>query len=121
MKKPQVWCAEEELRNTPLGDRPVVWNYLAHGDYCSVNLVQGRDVNMPHVHDEHDEVLYVLKGEGPFLLGDERVSVRPGDVLFVPAGTIHTPLMHFEAMLSIYSPPFDPEKPDRRLVDVQDA
>lgn len=120
MKKPQIWSAEKTLGDMPLGDRPVVWNYLAHGEYCSVNLVRGRDVNMPHVHDNHDEVLYVLEGRGPFLLGDERVNVQPGDILFVPAGTVHTPLMKFEAMLSVYSPPFDPDNPDRRPVEVEE-
>jgi hypothetical protein len=46
----------------------------------------GHDPQSPHSQDE----LYIVHtGYGEFVCGDERVSFRAGDVLFVPAGTAH--------------------------------
>lgn len=109
----------ELLSADPLGDSPIKWRFLAHSPHCSVNVVQGRALNMPHVHDEHDEVLYILEGEGSFLLGEQLLPLRPGEVFFIPAGTVHTPIIEgYQAALSVYSPEFDPQNPDRRFVEV---
>jgi quercetin dioxygenase-like cupin family protein len=38
-----------------------------------------------------EEIIYVLEGELEYYIeGRPPVTVRPGDVLFVPAGTIHS-------------------------------
>jgi quercetin dioxygenase-like cupin family protein len=38
-----------------------------------------------------EEIIYVLEGELEYYIeGRSPVTVRPGDVLFVPAGTIHS-------------------------------
>ncbi|MDE2881667.1 MAG: cupin domain-containing protein [Acidobacteriota bacterium] len=47
---------------------------------------EGTDPQQPH---EQDECYVVLDGEGRFRMGDETVSFRPGDFLFVPAGVAH--------------------------------
>lgn len=44
----------------------------------------------PHVHLSSDEAFYVLDGEMDFLLGDERMVVSAGSLVFVPRGTTHT-------------------------------
>lgn len=67
----------------------------------------GEDPQVPH---DRDELYVIVSGTGVFiraeetapfgddlaisLRGEERVAVQPGDVLFVPAGTVH----RFEAM-----------------------
>ncbi|MBK8017850.1 MAG: cupin domain-containing protein [Betaproteobacteria bacterium] len=49
-------------------------------------MPRGQDRQTPHVRDE----LYVVAtGSGMFSNGTERHPFRPGDVLFVPAGTEH--------------------------------
>jgi mannose-6-phosphate isomerase-like protein (cupin superfamily) len=44
------------------------------------------DGQSPHTEDE---VYVVLAGAGQFAAGEDRRTVRPGDVLFVPAGLPH--------------------------------
>jgi mannose-6-phosphate isomerase-like protein (cupin superfamily) len=47
---------------------------------------RGRDPQGPHTRDE----LYVImRGSGWFVNGSARTRFAPGDVLFVPAGTVH--------------------------------
>ena len=42
-----------------------------------------------HTHPG-EEIIYILEGTLEYEIGDKRVRVKPGDVLFVPAGTVHT-------------------------------
>lgn len=44
------------------------------------------DKQQPHTRDE---IYVVVSGSGYFVNGDERHPFVPGQVLFVPAGTIH--------------------------------
>ncbi len=39
---------------------------------------------------EADEVYYVLKGEAVLHLGDETADIKPGDLIFIPAGVFHS-------------------------------
>jgi quercetin dioxygenase-like cupin family protein len=63
--------------------------------------VPGREViqvrvefNPGEVAPEHthpgEEIIYVLEGTLEYRIGGKPVSVKPGDVLFVPAGTVHS-------------------------------
>ncbi|HXH60410.1 MAG TPA: cupin domain-containing protein [Fimbriimonadaceae bacterium] len=47
---------------------------------------KGKDDQTPH---ERDEVYMVISGSGKFQRGDETVSFKPGDLLFVPKGMEH--------------------------------
>lgn len=42
-----------------------------------------------HLHEQGDELFYVASGRGTARLGDNEDVIRPGDVIFVPAGAIH--------------------------------
>ena len=42
-----------------------------------------------HTHPG-EEIIYVLEGTLEYQIGDKTIRVKPGDVLFVPAGTVHT-------------------------------
>ena len=58
-------------------------------------------------HDQ-DEVYIVIDGSGFFRIEDERQPFGPGDLLFVPAGTVHqfedfTP--NFSVWAVFYGPP----------------
>ena len=44
------------------------------------------DTQNPH---KQDEIYVVIKGDGFFFRNGERVAVKKGDVLFVPAGMEH--------------------------------
>ncbi len=118
MQEAGIWNLEQVIRDNPLGDEPIKWTYLAEGAHSTVNVVQAPSANIPHIHHQHDETVYILKGEGQFKLGDKIHPIKPGDVVFVPAGTVHTPVCDgYNAALSIYSPRFDPQNPDREFVN----
>ena len=42
-----------------------------------------------HTHPG-EEIIYVLEGTWEYVIGGKPVTARAGDVLFVPAGTIHS-------------------------------
>ncbi len=41
------------------------------------------------IHDQGDELFYVVSGRGTVTLGDETEVIEPGDVIFVPEGAVH--------------------------------
>jgi mannose-6-phosphate isomerase-like protein (cupin superfamily) len=71
-----------------------------------------------HKHEHHTEVIYVLEGSGMMQIGNQFQRIKPGDMVFIPAGTPHSakavspePLK----VLSIQSPYFDGT--DRVFID----
>ena len=42
-----------------------------------------------HVHDQGDELFYVVSGRGTARLGDRVDAIEAGDVVFAPAGAVH--------------------------------
>ena len=48
----------------------------------------------PHLHEQHETAIYVLSGHAEMRYGDglrERLEVRAGQFLFIPAGMPHLP------------------------------
>ena len=43
----------------------------------------------PHLHRESDELFVALDGEIVVTVGDERVTIGPGEFCFFPAGVVH--------------------------------
>jgi mannose-6-phosphate isomerase-like protein (cupin superfamily) len=71
-----------------------------------------------HKHEEHTEVVFVLKGKGEMKVGEETKKIKKGDVVIIPHGTIHSvrttsrkPLQ----VISAQSPNFDGT--DRIMID----
>ncbi len=64
---------------------------VAGGDsltVAKVEVYQG-EVTKPHSHDS-EEVIYVIKGAWLFKLPDGDVVVRDDQMLFIPAGVVHS-------------------------------
>ncbi len=61
-----------------------------------------------HNHEDADEILYILAGEGDQMVDDgEPFAVRPGQTVFIPKGAFHSTLnTGYEPMviLAIYAP-----------------
>jgi hypothetical protein len=53
------------------------------------SLGRGQDGATPHYHRASAEMFFVLDGALQVLTGDEVVTAREGDVLFVPPHTVH--------------------------------
>ncbi|MEU3271181.1 cupin domain-containing protein [Saccharomonospora sp. NPDC006951] len=52
-------------------------------------LSEGQDGAPPHYHRTSGETFFVLGGVLRVLLGEEIVTAKEGDLLFVPPGTVH--------------------------------
>ncbi|MGI0081024.1 MAG: cupin domain-containing protein [Nitrososphaerales archaeon] len=42
-----------------------------------------------HIHEKAEEYIIITKGRGSQLVGKQTFDVRPGDVVYVPKGTVH--------------------------------
>jgi quercetin dioxygenase-like cupin family protein len=77
---------------------------------ASVHVVQLRRSESPHVHARHDLTVVVLRGRGTLTLGAARLAQRPGDVAFVPRGTVHWFAREGDGdavALAVFTPPLD--------------
>ena len=72
--------SDEELRITKLVESPEL----------SGLLVQVRGSLPPHFHKHTQEIVYLLRGEGVFQLGADRMPIGAGAVMRIPAGQVHT-------------------------------
>ncbi len=82
---------------------------LGSGKETSHHLVQIRDREKPHVHRTHDLTVFMLKGKGYLMLGQKRIDLGRGDVLFIPRETVHYYVnTHSEPSvgLAVFSPVF---------------
>ena len=63
-----------------MGARNITLNYVEHAPGVTFT---------PHVHEESEDVIIVLRGRGQIVSNDDVVSFDAGDVLYVPAGVYH--------------------------------
>ena len=65
---------------------------------------------LPHYHANHVEQVMVIEGEGQLLLGHQTFFIKPGDLIYIPKGTIHAVRVTSKLpmkVLSIQTPQFD--------------
>lgn len=83
---------------------------LLRGPNCSFNLAQLNTVVKNHYHKSHDEVVYLVRGNGLVTIAGKDYQVSPGYAYLVPQGTIHR-FVNLgpdpAVVLSIFSPVFD--------------
>lgn len=117
MDQQYVWNIAEVVKNNPMGDdQKLTRTFLVDGKYSTALVVQAQPQTKPfiHIHKEHEEFLYILEGEGWAHIGDKKFKVKPGDLVYCPAGVEHGFFMPVKGVrLSIYGPPFDRDNPDR--------
>ncbi len=61
-----------------------------------------------HVHEESDQISSLLEGEMEFTVAGETRTVRPGEVVIVPAGVVHgtrVPAGVKAVALEVFAPP----------------
>lgn len=74
--------------------------------------------NAEHTHPNAEEVVYVLEGEVTHTLGDQRVTLRAGDLIVVPRDVPHRLINESGADMRaviVFS------APDRLFVPVEDS
>ena len=60
----------------------------ARSSRCCVDLDPGTAFPS-HTHPG-EEIIYLIEGAWQYEIGDKHVTARAGDVLFIPAGTVHS-------------------------------
>lgn len=43
----------------------------------------------PHLHEQKEQIFYIVAGQGLVKIGDEAFTSKPGDFFFVPANAVH--------------------------------
>jgi Carboxypeptidase regulatory-like domain/Cupin domain len=72
------------------GREPMKESILACNGLETVRLLQLREPLAEHTHDNMNEVLYVVAGEGLIRLGNAPTNLSAGSLSVVPHGTPHT-------------------------------
>lgn len=83
---------------------------ILSGDSLSTAFVIWIQREVPaHYHAAHSETVLVLRGRGEMLLGEQRLPIRKGDLIFIPQGTPHSVTVKGRMLqvLSSQSPHFD--------------
>ena len=107
LSMPRLRVSADEARQAPVQEGHLSALLMRHGSLEVRWLAQHPDEQSPH---DRDELYVVVSGTGVFVRteeripfgdaghlgvhGEERITVQPGDTLFVPAGTPH----QFEVM-----------------------
>lgn len=81
-----------------------------HGDSLTSSFVIWiKDTVKTHKHTKHSEHVYVLEGSGDFYLNDEMITIKKGDLIFIPANNWHSVKVTSDVpmkVLSVQSPGF---------------
>jgi len=56
--------------------------------FCTEDIISNDRIRV-HKHLNEDEFVFIHKGEGVFILDDQRIIVKAGTILFVPKDTWH--------------------------------
>jgi mannose-6-phosphate isomerase-like protein (cupin superfamily) len=73
-----------------VGNNPSLTSSVGCAPSATANLTQLREPLPQHVHDDADELVYVLGGEGTHKVGDKDVALQAGVFAVVPRGTAHS-------------------------------
>ena len=87
MNLPVNTTLESALRMLPNADG-IFFEVLMKGSGIEVDVYAPQKVDLQTPHDR-DEIYFVARGEGEFVVDDERVTFGPGDMLFVEAHREH--------------------------------
>ena len=65
---------------------------LARGEhlFAGLNAFEPGQIHAPHTHCDRDKLYVVLEGRGELTIGEERSTVRTGDVGIARAGVVHS-------------------------------
>lgn len=81
---------KEIVKEKPIGkDENIKVTPLFKNDEASHFIIQIRDREKPHIHETHDLTVIVKSGRGILHLGKEKLTMKSGDVAFIPKGVFH--------------------------------
>jgi quercetin dioxygenase-like cupin family protein len=114
---PQVGSALRFAEVRKAANPTVPIHTFCEGEHTTVNVVTPTSDLRAHYHALHEETVYIVRGSGRMRLEDSFISVKEGDIIFLPKRTVHSfsPATDDVVAISIFSPKFDGK--DRIFVD----
>ena len=78
----------------------------------TVGAVAVKDEIKAHKHNDGAHVLYIVSGGGTMINGDKTIPLKPGMVVYVPVGVVHSVKATSSDLtfVDFAQPPFDPNK-----------
>ena len=67
--------------------------------FVSFAELQPRLSHEPLIHDNREEVFYIITGTGKIKIGNEEARVKDGDIIYIPENTAHSIINDGEEML----------------------
>lgn len=58
--------------------------------YVSLAKLQPGLSYEPHLHKDHEELYYIIRGQGSIEIGGERAKFRDGDIIYIPEKEMHS-------------------------------
>ncbi len=82
---------------------------LIVSESISFHVVWISSAEKPHIHKEHDLIVFLIYGSGEFHVGDKVFRMKRGDSAYVPRGTPHwfKNISKTAIAYVIFIPPFD--------------
>ena len=91
MRNPKIVSIND--KNTPIfgGERQIILSSKeTNGDIYLVEGIMRKGSNVPvHIHLNEDEIFHVLEGEVQLVLGEETLTGKEGDIIYLPRGIRH--------------------------------
>ena len=85
------------------------WTVGSSNCWVGTTTLPGGSSSNPHLHEQSEEVFYVVLGTGQARVGEEVEDIGPGSCVFVPPNTLHQLLNNSDTelkVLAVTSPPF---------------
>ena len=82
------------LEKNYIGRNPLKESVVGCTAAATTRILQLRDSLAAHTHDDLDETLYVVAGEGVIRVKDEMMTVSPGSLTVIPRGEPHSTERH---------------------------
>jgi quercetin dioxygenase-like cupin family protein len=78
----------------------------------TVGAVAVKDEIKAHRHKDGDHVLYIVSGQGTMTHGDQTVTLKPGMVVHIPKGIVHSLKAQGGelTLVDFAQPPFNPDQ-----------
>jgi len=74
-----------------------------NGQHVKLAHLEGDKVPW-HIHDNEDELFWVIEGKLDVMERDSRVTLHPGELCVIPAGREHRVLPHGHVKLVLFEP-----------------
>ncbi len=82
-----------------------------HSQLVLMSIEPGSEIG-EETHADVDQILFFVEGEGEAVLNNQSKQIGKGDVVFVPAGTLHNFRNTGDIQLKLYTVYSPPEHPD---------